>query len=232
MPKREPCFAYLRTSSAANTDGDSPHRQSAAISDFAKSNGLKVTACFYDASVSGADAIEARPGFNALLTAIESNGVRTVVCEDASRFARSVIAQELGVLVLIKRGVTVLTASGENLTVTDDPARVMMRQVAGSFAEYEKTRVVQKLRAGRERKKAETGRCEGRKPPSPELVKEAKRLARKRPKGGKRSLRQIAGELADLGFTPLGKKDKNGVALPTGKPYSAEGIRKLLNRAA
>ena len=220
MPKRELCFAYLRTSSAANTDGDSPHRQSAAITTFAKTSGLEVSACFYDASVSGADAIEARPGFSAMLQAIEGNGFRTVVCEDASRFARSVIAQELGVLVLIKRGVTVLTASGENLTATDDPARVMMRQVAGSFAEYERTRLVAKLKAARDRKRAETGRCEGRKPPSPELVKEAKRLARKRPKGGKRSLRQIASELAAAGYN----------SPTTGHAYSAEGIKQLLAR--
>jgi len=220
MPKQEPCFAYLRTSSAANIDGDSPRRQSNAITGFAKSNGMEVTASFYDASVSGADAIEARPGFNALLTAIESNGVRIVVCEDASRFARSVIAQELGVLVLIKRGVTVLTASGENLTATDDPARVMMRQVAGSFAEYERARLVAKLKAARDRKRAETGRCEGRKPPSPELVREAKRLARKSPKTGKRrSLRTISRELAVAGHNS-----------PTGNPYSHEGIRQLLAR--
>ncbi len=226
MPKREPCFMYLRTSSATNLDGDSPHRQAGAIEAFAKSNGLEVTACFYDAAVSGADAIEARPGFNALLTAIESNGVCTVVCEDASRFARSVIAQELGVLALIKRGVRALTASGEDLTATDDPARVMMRQVAGSFAEYERARLVAKLKAARERKKAETGRCEGRKPPAPELVKEAKRLHRKSPKTGKRrSLRTIAQELAAAGFTPIGKDGK-----PTGKAYSHEGIRQLVNR--
>jgi DNA invertase Pin-like site-specific DNA recombinase len=220
VPKREPCFAYLRTSSAANIDGDSPTRQSATITAFAKSAGLEVTACFYDAAVSGADAIEDRPGFNALLTAIESNGVRTMVCEDASRFARSVIAQELGVLALIKRGVKVFTASGEDLTATDDPARVMMRQVAGSFAEYERTRLVAKLKAARDRKRAETGRCEGRKPPPPELVKEAKRLRRRSPRTGKRrSLRTVARELAAVGFNS-----------PTGKPYSAEGIKQLLTR--
>jgi hypothetical protein len=36
---------------------------------------------------------------------IEGNGVRTVVVEDASRLARDLVAQELGVLLLIKRDV-------------------------------------------------------------------------------------------------------------------------------
>ena len=44
-----------------------------------------------------------------------------------------------------------------------DPARVMMRQVAGAFAQYEKARVVAKLRAARERKRSLTGKAEGRK---------------------------------------------------------------------
>jgi DNA invertase Pin-like site-specific DNA recombinase len=119
---------------------------------------------FYDAAVSGADPIEARPGFAAMLDRIEGNGVRVVLVEDASRFARSVIAQELGVLAMRQRGVTVLTASGEDLTNTDDAAKVMMRQIAGAFAQYEKARLVQKLRGARDRASAQLGRrVEGRK---------------------------------------------------------------------
>jgi hypothetical protein len=40
--------------------------------------------------------------------------------------------------VLIKRGVHVLAADGDDLTDDRDPARKMMRQVASAFAEYEK----------------------------------------------------------------------------------------------
>jgi transposase len=64
---------------------------------------------------------------------------------------------------LIRRGVRVLTASGDDLTDSSDPSRKMMRQIAGSFAEYEKARLVAKLRGARERKRAESGKCEGRK---------------------------------------------------------------------
>jgi hypothetical protein len=38
----------------------------------------------------------------------------------------------------------------------------MMRQVAGAFAEYEKTRLVEKLAAARRRKREDAGKCEGR----------------------------------------------------------------------
>ena len=115
---------------------------------------------FYDAAVSGADPIETRAGFAALLDRIEGNGVRTVIVGDASWFARELMAQELGITLLISRGVRLLTASGDDLTASDDPTRKMMRQIAGAFAEYEKARLVSKLRHARERK----GKCEGRKP--------------------------------------------------------------------
>jgi DNA invertase Pin-like site-specific DNA recombinase len=158
---------------------------------------------FSDPGVSGADPIEARPGFSALLDRIEGNGVCTVIVEDASRFARELVTQELGIIALIKRGVRVLTAAGDDLTDSSDPSRKMMRQIAGSFAEYEKARLVAKLRVARERKRAAVGRCEGRKPwreINPDLVREAKRLRRRSPKGHQRSLRDVAAELAKLGF--------------------------------
>jgi DNA invertase Pin-like site-specific DNA recombinase len=46
---------------------------------------------------------------------------------------------------------------------SDDPSRVMMRQIAGSFAEYENARLVSKLKGARERKRAAVGKCEGSK---------------------------------------------------------------------
>ena len=51
-----------------------------------------------DAAVSGADPIETRRGFAELLDRIEGNGVRMVIVEDASRFARELITQELFVV--------------------------------------------------------------------------------------------------------------------------------------
>ena len=124
--------------------------------------------------------------------------------EDASRFARELVTQELGIIALIKRGVRVLTANGDDLTDSSDPSRKMMRQIAGSFAEYEKARLVAKLKAARERKRATSHahKCEGRKSwaeINPELVREVKRLRRRSPKGHQRSLREVAAELAALG---------------------------------
>ena len=60
-----------------------------------------------------------------------------------------------------RRGVRLVTASaGDDLMDSNDLGRKMMRQVAGAFMEYEKARLVGKLRGARERKShAERGRC-------------------------------------------------------------------------
>jgi DNA invertase Pin-like site-specific DNA recombinase len=186
-------FAYLRTSSAANVgaDKDSDKRQRDAVQRYAKSAGFDVVAEYFDAAVTGADALDVRPGFSALLDAIETNGVCTVLIEDASRFARELLVQEAGILALHARGVTVLTAGGDNLTETNDPYKFAMRQIAGVFAQLEKARLVAKLRHARERKRAEGHKVEGRKSHAernPEVFELAKRLRWASPKTGENGL--------------------------------------------
>src|SRR5262245_14335577 len=143
--------AYLRTSSAANVgaDRDSDKRQREAIAAFAKRAGFELVEEFYDAAVSGADPIDTRPGFRALLERIVSNGVRVVIVEDASRFARTLMVQEAGIASLAGLGVRVLTSRGDDLTDSDDEMRVAMRQIAGVFSQLEKTRLVKKLAGAR-----------------------------------------------------------------------------------
>jgi len=230
-----PAIAYLRTSSASNVgaDKDSEKRQRQAVTSFAKRNGFELVGEHYDAAVSGADPIETRPGFKALLDRIEDNGVRVVIVEDASRFARELMAQELGIVLLTQRAVRLLTANGDDLTDTRDPSRKMMRQVAGAFAEYEKTRLVEKLAAARRRKREDAGKCEGRKKRIEralatkdvaavdklrEAVAMAKRLRRASPKTGeRRTLRKISAEL-----------EKAGYLNERGRPYNPNSIKLML----
>jgi len=213
---RVKAVAYLRTSSAANVgaDKDSEKRQRQAIAAYAKAAKFEIAAddWFYDPAVSGADPIETRPGFNKLLDRIEGNGVRVVIIEDASRFARDLMTQELGILSLIKLGVRVITATGDDLTDTSDPMKKAMRQIAGAFAELEKARLVAKLRGARDRKRATSAKTtldgrrklEGRKTlaeRSPELAAAASAL------NDGRSLRQIAAALAEQGFVTISGKE-------------------------
>ena len=204
--RKESAIAYLRTSSAANVgaDKDSDTRQRDAIAAFAKREGFELVAEFYDAAVSGADPIQDRPGFSELLDKIESNGVRTVIVEDQSRFARDMQAHVLGLALLRERGVRLLASNGSDLTDETDEMTEAMIHIAAVFAALEKKRLVKKLRHARERKRERDGKCEGRKSHSeanPDAVKLAKRLHRASPKTGDRlSLRRIAEELPPPAF--------------------------------
>ena len=79
----KPAVAYLRTSSAANVgaDKDSDKRQRAAIEAFAKRAEFAIVGEYYDAAVSGADHIDQRPGFVAMLQRLAANGAKTIIVE-------------------------------------------------------------------------------------------------------------------------------------------------------
>ena len=218
--KKQQAVAYFRTSSAINVgaDKDSERRQREAVTVYAKTAGIEVVAEFYDAAISGADPIDARPGFVQLLDHCQEHGIGIVLVENAGRFARDLAVQLTGHGLLRKRGIELVPVDAPSYFTDPSPTAEFVRQILGAVAQFEKAALVAKLRHAREAKRATTGRCEGR-PPVPEgVVAEARRLARKSPKTGKRrSLRAIAAELAALGHVG-----------PSGQPYHAGSIRRML----
>ena len=214
--------AYFRTSSAANVgaDKDTVQRQRDAVTAYATAHGLEIVREFHDAAVSGADPIDRRPGFVELLAYIHGDGARAILVENAGRFARDLAVQLAGHDLLKARGIELIPVDAPEHFTDETPTAVMVRQILGAVAQFEKAGLVQKLRHARERKRAETGRCEGRKPVPEVVVREAKRLARKSPKTGvARSLRAIAAELARLGHLA-----------PSGRPYEATSVKRMLER--
>src|SRR3954466_12903835 len=95
--KSRQAVACLRTSSAANigADKDSDRRQREAIQAFARRAGIEVVDEFYDPAVSGGDHVESRPGCTAMLKPTGGKGVRPILVETASRFARDLMVQEV-----------------------------------------------------------------------------------------------------------------------------------------
>jgi DNA invertase Pin-like site-specific DNA recombinase len=91
-------LAYFRTSSMTNVDEDTDtlKRQRSAVEGFAKRAGYELVAEYTDDAVKGADPVGTRPGFAAMLQHVAGNGVRIVIVETASRFARDLITQETG----------------------------------------------------------------------------------------------------------------------------------------
>jgi hypothetical protein len=89
------------------------------------------------------------------------NGVRTIIVETASRFARDLIVQGTGWRYLRDAGVRLIAADSPDSFLDETPTAVLIRQVQGSVSQFEKAALVAKLRAARGCKKRETGKCGG-----------------------------------------------------------------------
>lgn len=217
---RNAAVAYFRTSSATNVgdDKDSDKRQRAAVTAYAQSNGLVIVREFYDAGVSGDVLTSERPAFAELLRYTVANGVRIVLVENASRFARDVVVQRMGHLQLQGLGIDLVPVDCPAHFTQDTPSGAFIRDIMGSVSGFEKASLVHRLQAARKRKREETGRCEGRLPVPDEVKQRALILRRKNPRSGKvRSFRAIAQELA-----------KDGHLGPSGKPYGPESVKGML----
>ena len=124
---------------------------------------IQVVAIFKEKGITGTKACEDRPAFMKLMEALHSNGTKLVLIENLSRLARDLMVQESIIADLKKSGFDLVSVQEPDLC-SSDPSRILFRQMAGAFSQYEKSMIVIKLKAARQRMKAKTGRCEGHKP--------------------------------------------------------------------
>ena len=108
--------------------------QRAAIEAFAKRAGHNLVGEYYDQAVRGAGALDARPGFAAMLEHIAGNGVRIIIVETANRFARDLIVQETGHRMLKGKGIEIIAADSPTAFVDDTPTATFVRQVLGAVS--------------------------------------------------------------------------------------------------
>jgi len=212
--------AYYRTSSATNVgpEKDSLRRQQDAVSACANARGLTIVHEYYDAAVSGADPVDTRAGFNDMIAYMLGNGARTIIVENASRFARDLIVQETGYQMLKARGIELIAADSPESFLSDTPTAALIRQILGAVAQFEKTTLVNKLRGARDRKSAKLGhRCEGN--PAFGRIPASHTAFAQHLRGQGISLRAIAVHMAAEGFVAR-----------TGEPYAASTVRKMLRR--
>ena len=154
---------YLRTSSATNLEGDSEERQKEAIRTFADQQGYEIVSGAYDQAVKGSDYISDRQGFSQLIDYCLEKEVKTILCENASRFSRDLVCQELSYRELKKLDLTLIPVDAPDYFTGDSPSLTMIRQILGAVSQFEKSNLVSKLRGARQRIKAKDGKCEGRK---------------------------------------------------------------------
>jgi DNA invertase Pin-like site-specific DNA recombinase len=221
--KQIEAVGYMRTSSATNVGGDrdSERRQRSAIEGYARSAGYVIVDWFYDAAVKGADPITERPGFVSMLDRIAGNGVRTIIIESPDRFARDLAVQLAGHDYLKRLDVALIPATAPDFFLEDTPTAVLVRQVLGAIAQFDKATLVAKLKAARDRKLEAGEKCGGRQSYAerdPKLVELAAQLYRPDPERRPVSLRAVAAMLAERGYLT-----------PSGRSYSASAVASMLD---
>lgn len=155
--------AYLRVSGAEQTKGDGLERSGLAISSYCAAHGM--TACVFaePQAISGTVEGMDRPAWFAMLAEMKETGIKIIIVESLQRLARALMIQEHIIADLQRLGITLISTREPDLG-SDDPERVLFRQIMGAIHEYDRKMIVLKLRGARQRKKAATGRCEGRLP--------------------------------------------------------------------
>ncbi len=162
----------MRTSTLTNKDGDSVHRQKSSIMKWVKSNGYSVKGEYWDIESGKMDTFE-RPEFMNMISDSEILGIKVLVFSDQSRLSRDIIVQESTYRLLSSRGYSLISSENPDSFLSDSPTNSLIRQIMGSFSEFDRSSTVHKLKVSRIRKRESnrekgivtrnrTGKCEGR----------------------------------------------------------------------
>ena len=199
----------MRTSTMTNKDGDSVHRQKSSVMKWVKSNGYSVKGEYWDIESGKMDTFE-RPEFMNMISDSERLGIKVLVFSDQTRLSRDIIVQESTFRLLSSRGYSLISSENPESFLSDSPTNSLIRQIMGSFSEFDRSSTVHKLKVSRIRKKESNrdkgivnrnrkGKCEGRKRIL-EIHPELESLIIKLNKNGL-SLRKISSHLKDeLGY--------------------------------
>ena len=161
-------YGYLRVSGLGQVDGDGFPRQREAIDRLDRLTRHDIIPGILppppiiwveEKGITGT--IGDRPALAIMMNKLEDGDI--VIIERLDRLARDLMVQETIIADIRKRGATLISTLEPDLC-SDDPSRKLMRQIFGAVAEYDRAMVVAKLKGARDRKRAATGRCEGRAP--------------------------------------------------------------------
>lgn len=151
-------YGYLRVSGKGQIDGDGFERQREKILAFCAANDIEIVQWFEEKGISGT--LEERPALQEMFVHLLNNGVRIFLIEKLDRLARDPMVQEHIIADCRKQEIEPISAEEPDLC-KDDPTRKLLRVIMGAISEYDKTMIVLKLKAARQRKRLRGEKCEG-----------------------------------------------------------------------
>lgn len=155
---------YLRVSTDQQvSEGLGLEVQAEALAAYCEREGITLVETYRDEGISGAETISGRPALAAALVAVEDGDAEALIVYRLDRLARTLILQETIIERVKARGGRVISTAEADVDA-DDPTRVMVRQILGVIAQYERALISQRLQAGRAAKASRGGYAYGAPP--------------------------------------------------------------------
>lgn len=144
---------YVRVSTDDQALGPAAQRE--ALARWCGAHGAELVACFEDLGVSGAAALDKRPGLLAAIDALEEHAAGVLLVAKRDRLARDVVNAAMVERLAERVGARVRSAAGEG-TEGDaaDPAAMLLRGIVDVFAQYERAVIRARTRSALAVKKA------------------------------------------------------------------------------
>jgi len=153
-------LGYSRISTDGQKDGYGLEVQEDRIKAYAKENGHSLVQIFREEGVSGS--LAKRPALGALFEYIKTHKVDAVVFLRLDRLSRNLLLSEQLLLDFQKLNVQPISIDEPDLD-SQDPSRILFRQMKSAIAQYEKEIITLRLSAGRMSKaKSGKGYCGGK----------------------------------------------------------------------
>ncbi len=150
-------LGYLRVSTDEQVQGNGLVVQEQAIKRYCKTNAVRLVGMESDEGISGSNGLERRLGLATALARLEAGDADCLVVYRLDRLARDYVLQELLVNRLREAGTPLRSATEDIETDTDDPTKVLVRQILGSIGQYERALIRGRMQAGKMVKAARGG---------------------------------------------------------------------------
>jgi DNA invertase Pin-like site-specific DNA recombinase len=203
-------IGYTRVSTAEQVNGFGLEVQERAIRDYCKAHRLRLVRVLSDGGQSGSNGLDDRVGLAEAIALVERKEVDGLIVYRLDRLARKLLFQETVMGRMRDAGAEVVSVTEPDID-SEDETRVLVRQVLGAIAQYERAVIRGRMMAGKAAKVAKGGygggrprfgyRAEaGKLVPDP-VEQEAVTLVRQLRADGL-SLREIAARLEEAGIAP------------------------------
>ncbi len=142
------CALYLRVS----TDSQTVENQNRVLQEVAERSGWTIVGVYADEGISGAKGRDQRPAFDALLKAVARREIDIVAAWSVDRLGRSLSDLVAFLGDLQARGTDLFLH--QQAIDTSTPSGRMLFQLLGVFAEFERSMIGSRVRAGQARARA------------------------------------------------------------------------------